>query len=119
VRTNGMLLGSGLALITADLQGLHVLRELQRGSRSRPHLLLHRVLVLAQDLAALGGPSQVAPNQIHEYDDLPRLEGAAMQFPTKQFVDQLIELRQDLIAVWFCIMVCDLTCRLVPISYVT
>jgi len=24
-----------------------------------------------------------------------------MQVPTKQFLDQLIELRQDLIAVWF------------------
>jgi hypothetical protein len=64
-------------------------------------MLLHRFLVLAQDLLARGVPSQVAPNQIHEYVDLPRPEAAAKQVRTKQFLDQLIELRQNFMAVRF------------------
>src|SRR5712691_13127412 len=87
--SHGTLLGGGLALIAADLQRLHVLRELERSSRPRPHLLLHGVLVLAQDT-----PTRVAANHIHEYADLPGPEGSAMQVPTKQFLDQLIELCQ-------------------------
>jgi hypothetical protein len=97
VRTSGPLLGGGLA----DLHRRHVLRELQWGPRPRLHLFLHCFLVLAQDAPALGGPTPVARSHIHEYDDLPGLEGAAMQVPTKQFLNELIELRQDFIAVWF------------------
>jgi hypothetical protein len=101
VRACGTSLGGGLALIAADRQRRHVLRELHGGLRPRLHLLLHCFLVLTQDAPALGGPSQVAANHIHEYDDLPGLEGAAMQVPVKQFLDQSIELRQDFIAAWF------------------
>jgi hypothetical protein len=99
--TGGMLLIGGFAWITAHLQRLHVLRNLQWDSRPRLHKLLHRILVLAQDVPALGEPSHVPANHIHEYGDLPRAERAAMQVPSKQFLDQLIELRQDLTAVWF------------------
>ena len=50
-----ILLGGGLALITAQLQRLHVLRKFQRDLRPRLHMLLHRVLVLVQEV--LGEPS--------------------------------------------------------------
>ncbi len=78
MRTSSALLGGALALITSDVQRLHVLRELQLGSRSRQHMLLHRVPVLPQN-----APARVAPNHVHEYDDLPGPEGAAMQVPFK------------------------------------
>ena len=64
-------------------------------------MLLHRVLVLAQDFPTLGEPAKVSANHIHEYVDLPGAEGAAMRVPSTQFFDQLIELHQDLKTVLF------------------
>ena len=100
VRTSGTSLGSRLALIAADLQRRHVLRELQRASRPRLHMLLHCFLVLAQG-PALGEPIPGARSDIHEYADLPLLEGAAIKVPAKQFLNESIELRQDFVADWF------------------
>ena len=37
---------------------------------------------------------------IQEQLDLPRPEGVAMHIPSKQFLDQAVELRQHCVAVW-------------------
>jgi hypothetical protein len=101
VRTSGMSLGGGLALIAAGLQRRHAHSESFSGVRAPVCIcLLHCFLVLAQDAPALGGLAPVR-SHIQEYDDLPVLEDGAMQVPAKQFLNESIELRQSFIAAWF------------------